>query len=182
MSAYCCLLGVVWCSAVQTPQQHNKFGQCSAVDSFEVCVRECVGEKSALHQIHSLPYKHRNPIFPTAPKRVIRIVFLNQIVFLERQTKMMTSNHLNVFTAAQWEELEQQALIYKYMVSGVPVPTDLILSVRRSLYNSTFSSSASLSTQSTCKFVSFYACSFTVSVYSFLIQLISSGLHKQLIR
>ncbi|PWA80959.1 WRC domain, Glutamine-Leucine-Glutamine, QLQ, Growth-regulating factor [Artemisia annua] len=62
---------------------------------------------------------------------------------------MMTSNHLNAFTAAQWEELEQQALIYKYMVSGVPVPTDLILSVRRSLYNSTFSSSASLSTQPT---------------------------------
>nr|GEV94472.1 reverse transcriptase domain-containing protein [Tanacetum cinerariifolium] len=61
-----------------------------------------------------------------------------------------SSNHLNVFTAAQWEELEQQALIYKYMVSGVPVPTDLILSVRRSLYNSTFSSSAaSLSTQPT---------------------------------
>ncbi|KAI3786209.1 hypothetical protein L1987_45343 [Smallanthus sonchifolius] len=53
----------------------------------------------------------------------------------------------NVFTAAQWEELEQQALIYKYMVSGVPVPTDLILSVRRSLSSS--SSSSSLSTQPT---------------------------------
>ncbi|KVI05847.1 Glutamine-Leucine-Glutamine, QLQ [Cynara cardunculus var. scolymus] len=56
---------------------------------------------------------------------------------------MMMMN--NLFTAAQWEELEQQALIYKYMVSGVPVPTDLILSVRRSLYNSSFSSSSSSS-------------------------------------
>ncbi|XP_071711032.1 uncharacterized protein [Rutidosis leptorrhynchoides] len=52
-------------------------------------------------------------------------------------------NPPNVFTATQWEELEQQALIYKYMISGVPVPSDLILSVRRSLYNSTFSSSSS---------------------------------------
>ncbi|KAI3727360.1 hypothetical protein L1987_67174 [Smallanthus sonchifolius] len=57
---------------------------------------------------------------------------------------------MNVFTAAQWEELDQQALIYKYMVSGVPVPTDLILSVRRSLYNNNnSSSSSSLSTQPT---------------------------------
>ncbi|XP_072989092.1 growth-regulating factor 3-like [Typha latifolia] len=36
------------------------------------------------------------------------------------------------FTAAQWEELEQQALIYKYLVAGVPVPPDLLLSIRRS--------------------------------------------------
>ncbi|KAD4889407.1 hypothetical protein R6Q59_033676 [Mikania micrantha] len=57
---------------------------------------------------------------------------------------MMGNQNPNVFTAAQWEELEQQALIYKYMVSGVPVPSDLILSVRRSLYNS---SSSSLSNQ-----------------------------------
>ncbi|XP_076940795.1 uncharacterized protein LOC143610108 [Bidens hawaiensis] len=48
----------------------------------------------------------------------------------------------NVFTASQWEELEQQALIYKYMVSGVPVPTDLILSVRRSLYTCSSPSSS----------------------------------------
>ncbi|KAL7602848.1 growth-regulating factor 5 [Lactuca sativa] len=51
---------------------------------------------------------------------------------------MSSGSNLNLFTAAQWEELEQQALIYKYMVSGVPVPTHLILSVRRSLYNSSF--------------------------------------------
>ncbi|XP_076926591.1 uncharacterized protein LOC143589825 [Bidens hawaiensis] len=49
----------------------------------------------------------------------------------------------NVFTASQLEELEQQALLYKYMVSGVPVPTDLILAVRRSLYTSSPSSSLS---------------------------------------
>ncbi|KAL6606322.1 hypothetical protein ACP70R_041975 [Stipagrostis hirtigluma subsp. patula] len=35
-----------------------------------------------------------------------------------------------VFTAAQWAELEQQALIYKYLMAGVPVPPDLLLPVR----------------------------------------------------
>uniref|UniRef100_A0A804HUE6 Growth-regulating factor n=2 Tax=Musa acuminata TaxID=4641 RepID=A0A804HUE6_MUSAM len=38
------------------------------------------------------------------------------------------------FTASQWQELELQALIFKYMVSGIPVPPDLILCIRRSLF------------------------------------------------
>ncbi|OEL25717.1 Growth-regulating factor 4, partial [Dichanthelium oligosanthes] len=37
------------------------------------------------------------------------------------------------FTPAQYEELEQQALIYKYLVAGVPVPPDLVLPIRRGL-------------------------------------------------
>ncbi|KAJ8564562.1 hypothetical protein K7X08_001022 [Anisodus acutangulus] len=37
------------------------------------------------------------------------------------------------FTATQWQELEHQALIYKYMVSGMPVPPDLLYTIRRSL-------------------------------------------------
>ncbi|KAJ6706257.1 hypothetical protein OIU79_010829 [Salix purpurea] len=40
------------------------------------------------------------------------------------------------FTATQWHELEHQALIYKYMVSGVPVPPELLYSVKRSLESS----------------------------------------------
>ncbi|KAL6843778.1 hypothetical protein ACP4OV_026349 [Aristida adscensionis] len=35
------------------------------------------------------------------------------------------------FTAAQYEELEHQALIYKYLVAGVPVPPDLLIRIRR---------------------------------------------------
>lgn len=31
------------------------------------------------------------------------------------------------FTAAQWKELERQAMIYKYMIASVPVPSDLLL-------------------------------------------------------
>ena len=35
-----------------------------------------------------------------------------------------------LFTASQWQELEHQALIYKYMASGSPVPHDLVLPLR----------------------------------------------------
>lgn len=37
------------------------------------------------------------------------------------------------FTPAQYQELEQQALIYKYLVAGVPVPPDLVVPIRRGL-------------------------------------------------
>ena len=33
------------------------------------------------------------------------------------------------FTISQWQELEHQALIYKYMVAGLPVPPDLVIPV-----------------------------------------------------
>ncbi|XP_038983703.1 growth-regulating factor 1-like isoform X2 [Phoenix dactylifera] len=37
------------------------------------------------------------------------------------------------FTESQWQELEQQALIFKYLARGIPIPNDLILPIRRSL-------------------------------------------------
>ena len=37
------------------------------------------------------------------------------------------------YTASQWQELEHQALIFKYMMAGVPVPHELLLPIRRSL-------------------------------------------------
>ncbi|KAF7843593.1 growth-regulating factor 5 [Senna tora] len=49
-------------------------------------------------------------------------------------------NYRSPFTATQWQELEQQALIFKYMVSGTPIPPDLIYSVKRSLDSSSSSS------------------------------------------
>ncbi|KAI3468554.1 hypothetical protein Pfo_025217 [Paulownia fortunei] len=36
------------------------------------------------------------------------------------------------FTAVQWQELEHQAMIYKYLVAGLPVPPDLVMPIRRS--------------------------------------------------
>lgn len=40
------------------------------------------------------------------------------------------------FTATQWQELEHQALIYKYMTAGIPVPPDLLFSIKRSVDSS----------------------------------------------
>ncbi|CAK9140999.1 unnamed protein product [Ilex paraguariensis] len=40
------------------------------------------------------------------------------------------------FTASQWQELEHQALIFKYMVSGMPIPPDLLFTIKRSLDSS----------------------------------------------
>ncbi|KAI3772779.1 hypothetical protein L6452_03972 [Arctium lappa] len=41
------------------------------------------------------------------------------------------------FTSTQWQELEHQALVYKYMISGMPIPPDLLFSIKRSLDPST---------------------------------------------
>ncbi|KAL4589428.1 hypothetical protein LXL04_002335 [Taraxacum kok-saghyz] len=41
------------------------------------------------------------------------------------------------FTASQWQELEHQALVYKYMISGMPIPADLLYTIKKSLESST---------------------------------------------
>ncbi|XP_010531313.1 PREDICTED: growth-regulating factor 1 [Tarenaya hassleriana] len=38
------------------------------------------------------------------------------------------------FTLTQWAELEQQALIYKYITANVPVPSSLLLPLKKSFY------------------------------------------------
>ncbi|KAL1829306.1 hypothetical protein ACET3Z_007718 [Daucus carota] len=50
-----------------------------------------------------------------------------------------------LLTASQLEEFKHQALIYNYMVSGVPVPTDLLFALKRKL---DFSSTLCLHEQS----------------------------------
>ncbi|KAI4335227.1 hypothetical protein L6164_013894 [Bauhinia variegata] len=44
------------------------------------------------------------------------------------------------FTPSQWQELEHQALVYKYMASGIPIPSDLLFSIKRSCLDSPLSS------------------------------------------
>ncbi|KAK7405939.1 hypothetical protein VNO78_07551 [Psophocarpus tetragonolobus] len=39
------------------------------------------------------------------------------------------------FTMSQWQELEHQALIYKYMVAGLPVPPDLVIPIQNSFHS-----------------------------------------------
>ncbi|KAF8370132.1 hypothetical protein HHK36_031827 [Tetracentron sinense] len=46
---------------------------------------------------------------------------------------MMSARNRSPFTASQWQELEHQALIFKYMVSGMPIPPDLIFTIKKSL-------------------------------------------------
>ncbi|XXG43859.1 hypothetical protein AAC387_Pa01g3802 [Persea americana] len=41
------------------------------------------------------------------------------------------------FTASQWQELEHQALIFKYMMAGIPVPPDLLIPIRKSFESMT---------------------------------------------
>ncbi|XP_050228743.1 growth-regulating factor 8 [Mercurialis annua] len=46
----------------------------------------------------------------------------------------MTPSSMNMrvpFTAAQWQELERQTIIYKYMMAAVPVPPELLIPITR---------------------------------------------------
>ncbi|XP_023007428.1 LOW QUALITY PROTEIN: growth-regulating factor 4-like [Cucurbita maxima] len=45
---------------------------------------------------------------------------------------MMGMNNRSPFTVLQWQELEHQALIFKYMMAGLPVPPDLVLPIQKS--------------------------------------------------
>ncbi|KAG4929562.1 hypothetical protein AAZX31_17G049000 [Glycine max] len=38
------------------------------------------------------------------------------------------------FTPSQWQELEHQALIYKYMASGISIPPDLLFTIKRTTH------------------------------------------------
>ncbi|KAF6166054.1 hypothetical protein GIB67_012951 [Kingdonia uniflora] len=40
-----------------------------------------------------------------------------------------------LFSLSQWQELELQALIFKYMLAGIPVPAELLLPIKKSFYN-----------------------------------------------
>ncbi|XP_057985750.1 growth-regulating factor 1-like isoform X2 [Hevea brasiliensis] len=53
---------------------------------------------------------------------------------------MMSGANKFPFTASQWQELEHQALIFKYMVSGIPIPSDLLFTIKRSCLDSPLSS------------------------------------------
>ncbi|XP_043698346.1 growth-regulating factor 7-like isoform X2 [Telopea speciosissima] len=44
---------------------------------------------------------------------------------------MMAASLRFPFTSAQWQELERQALIYKYMMASAPVPPDLLMPICR---------------------------------------------------
>ncbi|KAJ4873341.1 Growth-regulating factor 2 [Raphanus sativus] len=47
---------------------------------------------------------------------------------------MMGMQGKGPFTLSQWAELEQQALIFKYITANVPVPSSLLISIQKSFY------------------------------------------------
>ncbi|XP_041006015.1 growth-regulating factor 6-like isoform X2 [Juglans microcarpa x Juglans regia] len=53
---------------------------------------------------------------------------------------MLSGRNRFAFTASQWQELEHQALIFKYMASGIPIPPDLLFTIKRSCFDSPLSS------------------------------------------
>ena len=60
------------------------------------------------------------------------------------------------FTPSQWMELEHQALIYKYITANVPIPSNLLIPIRKALDSADFSSfSGGLLRPNTCKFCLF---------------------------
>ncbi|XP_077236333.1 growth-regulating factor 1-like [Tasmannia lanceolata] len=46
---------------------------------------------------------------------------------------MMNGRNRPLFTASQYQELEHQALIFKYMISGMPIPPELLYPFRRNM-------------------------------------------------
>ncbi|XP_042497075.1 growth-regulating factor 1 isoform X2 [Macadamia integrifolia] len=87
------------------------------------------------HQSHSL--SHRHIPFSVNINQLKSLFFLVLcflgFMFLSCFSSMMNTRHGSPFTTCQWQELEHQALIFKYMVSGVPIPSDLIFPIKRSL-------------------------------------------------
>jgi hypothetical protein len=78
------------------------------------------------------------------------------------------------FTPSQWMELEHQALIYKYITARVPVPSNLIIPLKKSLnpYGVPFSSAGSFPPNS-CKLLpSFEIVRRINTAYPFLIFLV----------
>ncbi|CAL0334271.1 unnamed protein product [Lupinus luteus] len=65
---------------------------------------------------------------------------------MNKSSGMMMSfsdnNKSSVFTVSQWQELEHQALIFKYMLSGLPVPPHLLIPIQISISHPFFNHSS----------------------------------------
>ncbi|XP_024032261.1 growth-regulating factor 1-like, partial [Morus notabilis] len=67
-----------------------------------------------------------------------------------------THGEKGLFTPSQWMELEQQALIYKYITANVPIPSNLLIPIRKAFESAGFSSSPSLLRPNTLGWGSFH--------------------------
>jgi len=78
-----------------------------------------ISSSSSLHH-----YSHKHTLFPSFCLKMMSA------------TASASARNRSPFTPTQWQELEQQALVFKYMVTGTPIPPDLIYSIKRSLDSS----------------------------------------------
>ncbi|KAK1433162.1 hypothetical protein QVD17_10068 [Tagetes erecta] len=65
---------------------------------------------------------------------------------------MPVSRYKGPFTPSQWMELEHQALIYKHFVANVPVPSNLLNPLRKSLNSFLFPGSSSSTSYATSSY------------------------------
>ena len=78
---------------------------------------------------------------PPAPAFVLFDSFLVFSLFFPFPfplSSIMNGRNVNTnrfpFTPSQWQELEHQALIYKYMASGISIPPDLLFTIKRTTH------------------------------------------------
>ncbi|XP_019182891.1 PREDICTED: growth-regulating factor 2-like isoform X2 [Ipomoea nil] len=77
------------------------------------------------------------PFFQSQPKQGLPSVYAPGGV--NEATRGGFSLFRGPFTPSQWMELEHQALIYKHLVTNVPIPSSLLVSLKKSLSPYTFS-------------------------------------------
>ncbi|KDP25215.1 hypothetical protein JCGZ_20371 [Jatropha curcas] len=71
----------------------------------------------------------------------------NSSPFAFNSSGEMNPSSMNVavpFTAAQWQELERQTMIYKYMMASVPIPPELLIPITKTQSNPPSSQSHAL--------------------------------------
>ncbi|GLJ40698.1 hypothetical protein SUGI_0840610 [Cryptomeria japonica] len=97
----------------------------------------CKNELAFYTDRTSLMQQHQQPYYPfkTAglPLSMGRGESMNSIGMGMGSYGTAVQGSRFCFTPSQWQELEHQALIFKYMTAGIQVPTDLLMPIRKSL-------------------------------------------------
>ncbi|MBA0868830.1 hypothetical protein Goshw_019339 [Gossypium schwendimanii] len=95
--------------------------------------RALSGDKSS--QNVTFPYFHL-----TSPASTRNTGYNNGGFNGENMHGVLLGGDRGPFTPSQWMELEHQALIYKYINSNVPIPSTLLIPIRKALGSTDFSS------------------------------------------
>ncbi|CAM8977543.1 unnamed protein product [Rhodiola kirilowii] len=83
-------------------------------------------------QTEKQPFKKGNSLLSLNLQTFFQYLFLvsfKQVSQLEAGLVIFMMSSRYPFTAAQWQELEQQALFFKFTMSGLPIPPHLLFSI-----------------------------------------------------